>query len=165
MADDTAAGGSGLTGATRDELEARIRALEAQLASKERDLERAERESAASDSRRERRRAEIRDNTEATRETANRTYDEASRLFRAFTMAHIEGLRAVTDTVGTFADEVAKRRDDRDEDRDAFAALPADLYAGYIKAVEESLKIPGRTNEKFHESYERTREEDRRSRT
>jgi hypothetical protein len=153
MADEAAAGGSELSGASRDELEARIRALEAQLATKERE--------SASDNRRERRRAEIRDNAEATREVANRSFDEATRLFRAFTMAHIEGLRAVTDTVGTFADEVAKRRDEKDEDRDAFAALPADLYAGYIKAVDEALKIPERTSEKFQDSYRRTGDEEK----
>src|SRR5215207_537449 len=158
MADDKAASGSGLTGPTRDELEARIRALEAQLEMKERDLERAERESATDPDHRARRRAEVRDNVEATREVSERTFDEASRLFRAFTQAQIEGLRAVTDMVGTFADEVSKRRDEKDKDRDTLAALPADLYAGYIKAVDEALKIPGRTSEKFQESYERTRD-------
>ena len=167
MADDTAAGGSGLTGASRAELEARIRALEAQLESKERELNRAERESADAADRRARRRSEVRDNVDTTRDVTNHTFDEASRLFRALTQAHIEGLRAVTDAVGTFADEVSKRRDERDEkdtDRDAIGALPADLYAGYIRAVDEALKIPERTSDKFQESYRRARDEDKGSR-
>jgi chromosome segregation ATPase len=164
MADDKWASADGLTGATREELEARIRVLEARLESKERDRERAERESADDAQRRERRRTEIRDNVETTRDVTDRTFDEASRLFRAFTQAHIEGLRAVTDTVGTFADELSKRRDERDEkdrDRDALATLPGDLYAGYIRAVDEAMKIPGRTSEKFQDSYRRTRDDDK----
>ncbi len=164
MADDTATGGSGLTGASREELEARIRALEAQLVLKERESASSDdrrSEDRRSDDRRERRRAEVRDNADATREATDRTLNEATRLFRALTQAHIEGLRAVTDTVGTFADEVARRRDekDKDRDRDAIAAFPSDLYAGYIKAVDEALRIPGRTSEKFQESYQRTSDE------
>jgi hypothetical protein len=164
MADNAATGGSGLTDASRDALEARIRALEAQLESKERELERAERES-AQDDRQAQRRAEVRDNVEASRDVTYRTFDEASRLFRALTQAHIEGLRAVTDTVGTFADEVSKRRDAKDRDRDSLADLPNDIYAGYIKAVDQALKIPGRTTEKFQDTYQRTRDDDESTRT
>ena len=150
MADNAATGGSGLTDASRDALEARIRALEAQLESKERELERAERES-AQDDRQARRRAEVRDNVEASRDVTYRTFDEASRLFRALTQAHIEGLRAVTDTVGTFADEVSKRRDAKDRDRDSLADLPNDilrrLHQGCRRGAEDPRahhrEVPG----------------------
>jgi hypothetical protein len=158
MADDAGAGSVPSTGASRESLEARVRELEAELDRKQRALERAERD-ADRDERRSGRRSEHRDNIDRSRDVTERSFDEANRLFRAFTMAHVEGLRAVADAMGTFADEVTRRRD-RD-DRDTVGRLPSDLYAGYINAVDEALKIPERTTERFQETYRRARNEDR----
>ena len=132
---------------SRDELEARVLQLEAELERKERALQRREREQ----ERRER--SDRRELTDTTRDTANRTIDEANKLFRGFTLAYIEGLRAAADAFGTFADEVSRRNPPEEEDM--VRNLPGDLYAGYLKAVNQALKIPDRAVERFDEAYHR----------
>lgn len=42
--------------------------------------------------------------------------------------------------------------------------LPGDLYTGIVKAVDQSLRIPGRTIERFYESFRETEEAERASR-
>jgi hypothetical protein len=146
------------------ELEARIRALESQLAAAHQEIERQDNPEPARTGRRTRRTPE-RDLSEETRDTAERTIDEASRLFRGMTMAYAEGLRSAADAVGAFSDELSRRRDsDRDKkDRERIGKLPEDFYAGYLKAVNRALTIPERTVERFQEAYkdERDKEKDK----
>jgi hypothetical protein len=123
------------------ELRARVDQLEADLSRKDRELS----------SVRRGRRPEERELTETTRETTNRTIDEVNKLFRSLTLGYLEGLRTAADAVGTFADEVARRSPAEAEDM--AKDLPGDIYAGYLKAVNQALKIPERSVDKFQETY------------
>ena len=123
------------------ELRARVDQLEVDLARKDRELSSARRAQ----------RPEERELSETTRETTNRTIDEANKLFRGLTLGYLEGLRTAADAVSTFADEVTRRTPSDAEDM--AKDLPGDIYAGYLKAVNQALKIPERSVDKFQESY------------
>src|SRR5258706_2308003 len=87
---------------TKDELQAKVYELEAELARKERESERRERRSSS-------RRADRRELSDTTRDTTNRIVDEYTKLFRGFNLAYLESVRATADAVGSFAEEVARR--------------------------------------------------------
>ena len=145
---------------TTQELEARIRALEAELSAARREINRGE-PSGGREGRRSRRRSE-RDLADDARETADRTVDEVSRLLRSMTMAYAESLRSAADAVGAFSDELTKRREsDREHsDRERVGRLPEDLAASYLKAVDRALTIPERTINRFRDEYKDERERD-----
>jgi hypothetical protein len=146
---------------TTQDLEARIRALEAELAAARREINRGEPSERDSEGRRGRRRSE-RDLADDARETADRTVDEVSRLLRSMTMAYAESLRSAADAVGAFSDELTRRRDrDREHnDRERVGRLPEDLAASYLKAVDRALTIPERTIDRFRDEYKDERDRD-----
>lgn len=148
---------------TTQELEARIRALEAELAVARQEIGRRERPERDREGRRARRHSE-RDLADDARETADRTVDEVSRLLRSMTMAYAEGLRSAADAVGAFSDELTRRRDrDREHnDRERVGKLPEDLAASYLKAVDRALSIPERTIDRFRDEYKEERDRDKR---
>jgi hypothetical protein len=150
--------------ATTHELEARIRALESQLAAARQEIDRRDRPERRGEASRSRRRHD-RNLSDDARETADRTVDEMSRLLRGVTMAYAEGLRTAADAVGAFSDELTRRRDeDREQnDRERVGKLPEDLVASYLKAVNRALTIPERTLDRFQDEYkeERDKEQDR----
>ena len=136
---------------TREELEARVVALEAALKRKEKELERD-----AQDARGKERRSDRSKAVDSTRELVDKTNDEARRLVHAVTMAQVEGLRTFADALGTFADEFSRRR--RDDD-DAPWQLPSDMYSAHLKAVETALEIPERASDTFREHYRQEKDE------
>ena len=138
---------------SRDELEARVLQLEAEVERKDRALQRRERDA----ERRER--SERRELTDSTRDTANRLIDETNKLVRGFTLAYVEGLRAAADAFGTFADEVSRRNPPDEED--TIRDLPGDLYSGYLKAVNQALRIPERAIDRLDETYRREDDSER----
>ncbi|MFN0073456.1 MAG: hypothetical protein ACKVVP_18400 [Chloroflexota bacterium] len=146
MADEAQAS----TGMSREELEARVIALEAELRRKDQEQQRDRNEAGSKESRSERS-----STVESTRELVDKTNDEARRLVRAVTLAQVEGLRTFADALGTFADEFSRRRQD---DKDSPWGLPSDLYSAHLKAVETALEIPERASEAFRENY-RTKDE------
>lgn len=157
MADDA----STTAASTTQELEARIRALEAELAATRQQIDRRERAEHDREGRRARRRSD-RDLADDARETADRTVDEVSRLLRSMTMAYAESLRSAADAVGAFSDELTRRRDrDREHnDRERIGRLPEDLAASYLKAVDRALTIPERTIDRFRDEYKEERDRD-----
>jgi hypothetical protein len=161
MADDV----PGTAAPTTQELEARIRALEAELAVARQEIARADRPERGREGSRARRRQE-RNLSDDARETADRTVDEMSRLFRSMTMAYAEGLRTAADAVGAFSDELTRRRDEDREhsDRERVGKLPEDVVASYLKAVNRALTIPERTLDRFQDEYKEERDKDTRDR-
>ena len=146
---------------TTTELEARIRALETELAAARGEIDRRDRaESRPAGNTRRRRSRELADDA---RETADRTADEVGRLFRGMTMAYAEGLRSAADAVGTFSDELSRRRDEDGDkkERDRLTKLPEDVVASYFKAVNRALSIPERTIDRFQDVYRDERDKDR----
>jgi Mg2+ and Co2+ transporter CorA len=147
---------------TTQELEARIRALEAELSVARQEIGRQERPEPRPSGDRARRRAD-RNLVDDAKETADRTVDEVSRLFRSMTMAYAESLRTVADAVGAFSDELTRRRDaDREQnDRERVGKLPEDVVASYLRAVDRALTIPKRTFDRFQDEYKEERDKER----
>lgn len=148
-----------LTGMTQEELVARVRELEAELARKERAQERREREH----ERRERAPATPQ-LSDTVRDVSARTYDETNRLVRGITLAHLEGFRAVADVLGAFADEMARRNPP--EDRNAMINLGPDMVYAGAEAISRAVDVPRRAVNRFAEAYreegeEREQERDR----
>lgn len=146
---------------TTVELEARIRALESQLADARQEIDRRDRPEPRREGGRARRR-QGRDLSDDARETADRTVDEMSRLFRSMTMAYAEGLRTAADAVGTFSEELTRRRDEDREhnERERVGKLPEDVVSSYLKAVNRALTIPERTLDRFQDEYKEERDKD-----
>ena len=147
---------------TTRELEARIRALEAELAAARREIDSRDRPERRGEASRARRRGD-RNLSDDARDTADRTVDEMSRLLRGMTMAYAEGLRTAADAVGAFSEELTRRRDqDREQnDRERVGRLPEDVVSSYLKAVNRALTIPERTLDRFQEEYREERDKDR----
>jgi hypothetical protein len=143
------------------ELEARIRALESQLAAAREEIAHRDRPDRDRDRSRPRRRAD-RNLSDDARDTADRTVDEVSRLFRSMTMAYAEGLRSAADAVGAFSEELTRRRDEDREhnDRERVGKLPEDMVASYLKAVNRALTIPERTLDRFQDEYKEERDKE-----
>lgn len=162
MADDV----PGTAAPTTQELEARIRALEAELAVARRQIEHHDRPERGREGSRARRRQE-RSLSDDARETADRTVDEVSRLFRSMTMAYAESLRTAADAVGAFSDELTRRRDEDHEhsDRERIGKLPEDVVSSYLKAVNRALTIPERTLDRFQDEYKEERDRAKRDRS
>jgi len=81
--------------------------------------------------------------------------DAANRMVRGLTMASIERVRLVADTVASFADGVASRNDvrDRKTTRDLVSNLPADIVGSFADAVSNMVEIPAKTADKYSSTY------------
>ena len=147
------------------ELEARIRALVAELSLARQEIARENRPEGSRQGSRGRRRHD-RNLSDDARETADRTVDEMSRLLRGMTMAYAEGLRTAADAVGAFSDELTRRRDEDREhsDRERVGKLPEDVVASYLKAVNRALTIPERTLDRFQDEYKEERDKNAKDR-
>ena len=161
MADDV----PGTAAPSTQELEARIRALEAELSLARQEIARENRSEGSRQGSRARRRHD-RNLSDDARETADRTVDEMSRLLRGMTMAYAEGLRTAADAVGAFSDELTRRRDEDREhnDRERVGKLPEDVVASYLKAVNRALTIPERTLDRFQDEYKEERDKNAKDR-
>ena len=124
-------------------LRTRIEELEAELSRRIKEQQAASREELAA----------------STRDTINRALDENRKLLRGLTLAYLEQLRLVGDLVGSFADEVFERNQSsgrEDSIVDLAGNLPGDLYAAFVNSINRSLDIPGKTIDKFCESFKET---------
>jgi hypothetical protein len=81
--------------------------------------------------------------------------DSLNRMVRGVTIASIESVRLVADTVSSFADGVASRNDARGHKttRDLVTNLPADIAGSFADAVSSSVEIPAKAAEKYASSY------------
>jgi hypothetical protein len=81
--------------------------------------------------------------------------DSLNRMVRGVTIASIESVRLVADTVSSFADGVASRNDARGHKttRDLVTNLPADIAGSFADAVSSAVEIPAKSAEKYASSY------------
>lgn len=81
--------------------------------------------------------------------------DSVNRMVRGMTMASIESVRLVADTVSSFADSVASRNEARDHKttRDLVTNLPADIAGSFADAVSDLVEVPAKSAEKYASSY------------
>ena len=120
-----------------DKLRARIEELEGQLKSKQKGTSPTKR---ASDS---------------WSDASRSKRDSMHRMVRGMTMASIESVRLVADTVSSFADGVANRNEARDHKttRDLVTNLPADIAGSFADAVSDLVEVPAKSAEKYASSY------------
>jgi len=81
--------------------------------------------------------------------------DSANRMVRGLTMASIESVRLVADTVSSFADGVSSRNASREgkTTRDLVTNLPADIAGSFADAITNFVEIPTKTADKYSASY------------
>lgn len=110
-----------------------------------------------------------REAADVLRDLPERALDEGSKLIRSLTLAAVEPLRLVGDLARNLGDEVLLRnrpgntgsRDEpptgqRSSPASLTSALPKDLSAGLIRALDLSLEIPGRVVGRFCDVYRET---------
>jgi len=82
---------------------------------------------------------------------SNLMNDDIGRFIRALTLAHLEQVRLAADAVSAGVNETYQRN--RAEGgrsvEDLVRELPKDVYEGILRALKESLHIPGKVLEKF----------------
>jgi hypothetical protein len=91
------------------------------------------------------------------REFIHQTTQEKSGMAIGVVLGSLEGLRLSANVVGSFAEEVLLRsqRIEGDALQGARQRLSRYILGGLVKAVDESLRIPSQTVNKFYESYRR----------
>jgi hypothetical protein len=89
-------------------------------------------------------------------DSGNRFLDETAKLARSYSATVAEMVAASADAISVFSDELSRRNKEEDEDDSVknFTRLPTDLWSGYLKAMKESVDIPGRMVKKFNDTYQ-----------
>ena len=97
-----------------------------------------------------------------------RVMNEGSKLLRSLMLAAVEPIRIAGDLASEFGDEIrARSRPERRREASekpserttrsgTVSALPRDISAGLSRIVDESLNIPGKMVDRFHETYKAT---------
>ena len=119
-------------------LQARIKELEAELASKDK------------------KESSKKKDDDSMGDATNRAIDEAGDVFRGSVLACVEGLRLTANVVTAFAEEVLDQNKpgaERTTFSDLKRNLPGDIMNGLTEAVNRAVDIPSKMNDKFNESY------------
>jgi len=88
--------------------------------------------------------------------------DAKSRMVRGVTLGALEGFRAWSDALTSFADGVLHRNEGRDRSvRDLLGDLPGDIASGFSDAVDDLIDVPARVSDRYSRSYREGEESDR----
>ena len=81
--------------------------------------------------------------------------DSLNRMVRGVTMASIESVRLLAETVSSFADGVVSRNDARGHKttRDLVTNLPADIAGSFADALSDFVEIPAKSADKYASAY------------
>ncbi len=90
-------------------------------------------------------------------DTTSRCTDAQSQFFRGVTLAAMEGLRLTANVVSAFTGEVMDKNQPKEGEsrsaRELIQDLPGNIASGISKAIDEAIDIPGKSAERFSNSY------------
>jgi hypothetical protein len=88
-------------------------------------------------------------------DTSRNKLDLGGRAVRGVTLASLEGVRLIADTVSTFADGVISRNHPRGDETlsESVTRIPGDMIESASEAFDKLVDIPSRTADKYSEVY------------